>query len=166
MRERQRLFSLESSREQQSKDCFNARTKRGGTILQPDIFWGSLARIGTRGAVHQVAGDMTNFNSIKGVTKSRHRVFYFGALLGIVPGILTLSISTISILSANVVIAALQKTAVILIMPGLVGSMIASANVRAFSLPIAALINFAIYSLLGAVVFRAALSKKNRTPPD
>jgi uncharacterized membrane protein YfcA len=82
------------------------------------------------------------------------------------PGFSGLSISTISILSANAVIAALQKTAVILIMPGLVGSMIASANVHAFSITIAALINFAIYCLLGAVVFRMALSKKNRTPPD
>ena len=92
-------------------------------------------------------------------------MFYFGALLGIVPGILTLSISTISILSANAVIAALQKTAVILIMPGLVGSMIASANVHAFSITIAALINFAIYCLLGAVVFRMALSKKKQDAP-
>src|SRR3984885_10000621 len=109
---------------------------------------------------------MKKINTTQSITKSRYGVFYFGALLGIVPGILTLSISTISILSASVVIAALQKTAVILIMPGLVGSMIASANVHAFSLPIAALINFAIYSLLGAVVFRAAWSKNRRTPPD
>jgi hypothetical protein len=107
---------------------------------------------------------MKKINTTQSVTKSRYGVFYFGALLGIVPGILTLSISTISILSANAVIAALQKTAVILIMPGLVGSMIASANVHAFSITIAALINFAIYCLLGAVVFRMALSKKTGRP--
>ena len=84
--------------------------------------------------------------------------------LGCLFGGATLAIESLSALSGNPWVGAVQRFLIALILPGIIGSAALSGNVHAFHLWVAALINCLIYFLLGVLTNRLILRAiKSRT---
>ena len=81
------------------------------------------------------------------MTSSRNRSTktLIASVLAGVSGVGTLFFASLSMLSGNAFIAALQMTVCAFLLPGLVGALAVSGNVHAFSFSVAAPINALIY---------------------
>jgi hypothetical protein len=83
------------------------------------------------------------------MTTSRNRRLVFASALAATAGVGTLCFASLSILSGNALLAALQMTASSLLFPGLIGAVAFSGNVHVYSFWVAAPINALIYFGLG-----------------
>jgi hypothetical protein len=70
------------------------------------------------------------------------------ALLGCVPAAFTFELESISVLSSNPFMGAIQGAGIMLLSPGLLGAMAMSGNVHASHLWVAAIWNFVFYFLV------------------
>jgi len=89
-----------------------------------------------------------------------------GATLGVFVGGLTLSISRLSLLSDNHLLAMLQRSLLMIILPGIIVSEILGGNVHAWHLWIAVVMNLLLYALIGWLSYRlmtALVRKSYRT---
>ncbi len=80
---------------------------------------------------------------------SRQNMLRVGLGIGLLVGVLTLTVQELSSISANPLIGFLQEAAMILIMPGLLASAIIAGNVHDSPLGVASISNLAFYSLMG-----------------
>jgi hypothetical protein len=83
------------------------------------------------------------------MTASRNRRIVVASVLAGTSAIGTLCFPSLSILSGNGVVAALQMTASSLLFPGLIGAVAVSGNVHVYSFWIAAPMNALIYFGVG-----------------